>query len=160
MFASGRKVKPCCSQNLRLLPPARGWRLSWAGAATSIIFVATNTCLLRQNTSFVATKIRLPHFIFFTTTQNYVCHDKTHFWLRQTRVCHDKTFVATKMILVAAPANDRRHVPPAEDALVGAGQAGCGFHAAMAFYAVECVLVATTSAPQHGLCTTQHNTRK
>ena len=26
---------------------------------------------------------------------------------RQTRVCHDKTFVATKMILVAAPANDR-----------------------------------------------------
>ena len=28
---------------------------------------------------------------------------------RQTRFCCDKTFVATKMILVAAPANDTRH---------------------------------------------------
>ena len=33
------------------------------------------------------------------------------FLLRQTHVCQDKTFVATKMILVAAPANDKKHVP-------------------------------------------------
>ena len=49
--------------------------LSLAGAATSIIFVATlNTCLClsRQNTSFVATEVCL-------SRQNYVCHDKTHF---------------------------------------------------------------------------------
>ena len=33
--------------------------LSLAGAATSIIFVATNTCLSRKNTSLVATKVCL-----------------------------------------------------------------------------------------------------
>ena len=52
-----------------------------AGVATSIIFVRTNICLSRQNTSFVATNILS----------------------RQTR---GKIFVATKMILLAAPAND------------------------------------------------------
>ena len=50
----------CAGGTLRML--WWGWGLSLAGAATSIIFVttkgfvATNTCLLRQNTSFVATK--------------------------------------------------------------------------------------------------------
>ena len=62
-----------------------------AAAATSI-FVATNTCLLRQNTSFA-------------------CRDKTMlvvtklFLSRQNYVCRDRSFVATKMILVAAPAS-------------------------------------------------------
>ena len=42
--------------------------------------------LSRQKTCFVATDTCLP---------------------RETRVCRDKTFVATKMILVTAPANDR-----------------------------------------------------
>jgi len=59
---------------------------SLAGAAaTSIIFVMTSTCLLHQNV-FVATKVCLP----------------------RQKLCHDKImFVATKMILVAASANDK-----------------------------------------------------
>ena len=48
--------------------------------------VATNMCLSRQNPSFVATNIIL-------SRQAYFCRDK-------------HMFVATKMILVAAPAND------------------------------------------------------
>ena len=129
-----------------------------AGAATTIIFVmtkdkrvfvGTNMCLSRQNTSFVATKV-----MFITTKllspQNYVCHDKTFVatklcvtewpgsftclsrqnfhhqkndtciifsWKqtcfvatkllsRQNYVCREQNFVATKMILVAGPAND------------------------------------------------------
>ena len=48
------------------------------GGVGGQIFVVTNTWLSRLNTSFVATKVCL----------------------------FDKTFVATKMILAAAPAND------------------------------------------------------
>ena len=69
--------------------------------------------LSRQKTSFVATKVCL-------SRQNCVCRDK--YLLQQTRVCRDrhffvstkdvfcrdKTFVAAKIILVAAPANDRK----------------------------------------------------
>ena len=52
-----------------------------------LTFVATNTCFSRQNTSFVATKACL--------SRQIVC------------VCRDKyLFVATKMTLAAAPAND------------------------------------------------------
>ena len=53
-------------------------KLSLVGAATSIIFVATNTCLLKQNMSFATTKACL---------------------LWQTYFCHDKTFVTTNIIL-------------------------------------------------------------
>ena len=86
--------------------------VSFAGAATSIILVTTKDvfcrdksmlvmtkllCLLRQNILlqqkyFVATKLCL-------LQQAYFCCNKR-------RVCCNKTFVATKMILVAAPAND------------------------------------------------------
>ena len=65
-----------------------------AGAATSIIFVTTNMCLLWQNTSFVMTKVCL-------LQQNF-CHNKimfvvTIFFLLQQDFCHDKhTFVMTK----------------------------------------------------------------
>ena len=45
-------------------------------------FVATNTCLSRQNTSFVATKVYLPR-------QNYVCREKLFFFF---------FFVATKLL--------------------------------------------------------------
>ena len=141
-----------------------------AGAATSIIFVATNMCLSQQNMSccnksmlvvtfvtikyfccnksFVTTNICLSqqkmfcHYkhVFVVTKvslspetcvcrnkylvarkvlsrQKYVCATSIHlsqqkmcFVLRQTqtRVCHDKTFVATKIVLVAATANDRK----------------------------------------------------
>ena len=141
------------------------WMVSLAGAATSIIFVTTNTCLSWQTMSFVVTKICLPQQnfcwyevillqqnffvcqqvcllqqkyayhdktfvatklcllwqIFVVTNmfvmtnkillwQAYFCHNKGHVLSRQTHVCHNKTFVMTKMILVAAPANNRMDV--------------------------------------------------
>ena len=49
---------------------------------------------------FVATKKRV------LSRQPYFCRDKRRVLLQQTRVCRDKTFVATKIILVAATAND------------------------------------------------------
>ena len=109
---------------------------SLPGAATSIVFVATKTCLLRQNTflsrqntSFAATDICFSGPVFLSRQNSFcsdryvlsrqnVCRDKTfvaaniilsrqaYFLSRQTRVCRDKRFVATKMILLAAPAND------------------------------------------------------
>ena len=76
-----------------------------AGAATSIIFVATNTCLhvCRDKTHlFVAAQICL-------SRQNF-CHDKIMFGARN--ICHNKSFVTTKyyieqMILVAAAVGDK-----------------------------------------------------
>ena len=76
-------------------------------------FVATNTFLSRQNTFFcrdksmhVATKL--------LSRQTRVCHDKHNFIAtsvrlsRQKHVCRNKSmlrFVATKIILMVAPAN-------------------------------------------------------
>ena len=58
------------------------------------MLVATNTCLSRQK-YFVVTSILL------SRQKTYLC---------KTCVCHDKhVFVATKMKLVAAPANDKQH---------------------------------------------------
>ena len=48
------------------------------------VFIATNTCLWQQNTSFAA-------------TQKYACCDK--FFLRQDYVCCDKSFVVTNTCL-------------------------------------------------------------
>ena len=98
----------------------RGLLLSLAGAATSIIFVAKNTCLSRQKTRllprqkyacrdkpFVATNIcRNKHN--FVATNVWLSRQKyfvaTNVSSPQTRLC--LSFVATKMILVSAPAND------------------------------------------------------
>ena len=74
--------------------------ISFAGAATSTVFVATNT-------SFAATKVLLRQ------TRVCVCRNKrfvvTKVYLsRQAYFCRDKIrVVATKMILVAAPAKDK-----------------------------------------------------
>ena len=71
-------------------------------------FVVTKLCLSRQN--FCHDKNTL-------SRQTYFCRDKRHVlsltntclsW--QTCVCRDKTFVATKIILVAAPANNIQRV--------------------------------------------------
>ena len=60
--------------------------LSLAGAAMSIIFVATKVCLPRQK---------------------YVCCDKHTFVATKDMFYHDKhVFVATKMILAVAPTCD------------------------------------------------------
>ena len=60
------------------------------GCRDKILFVAKNICRNKHN--FVATKI--------LSRQAYFCPDKG-------RVCRDKPFVATKIILVSPPANDR-----------------------------------------------------
>jgi len=66
------------------------WVVSLARAATSIIFVATNMCLLQQN-SFVMIKVCLPR-------QNF-CRDKRHVLSWQTHVCRDKSMlVMTKLL--------------------------------------------------------------
>ena len=104
------------------LSPPRGWQnvpqhtlldrqarskchctVNKAGAATSIkiMFVAANKCFSQKNLSrqiFVATNI-------FLLRQNF-CRDK-HTFVATKDVFFQKTcFVATKIILVAAPAND------------------------------------------------------
>ena len=81
------------------------------------MFVVTDMCLLwqyvcRNEHNFVATS---NEHNFVTTNiillqQAYFCHEKRHVLSWQTRVCRDKTFVATKIILVAAPANDSHRV--------------------------------------------------
>ena len=62
--------------------------VSLVGTATSIIFVMTNTWLLRQNTSFVATNIchgkhNLSWQTKVSSRQAYFCPDKTNFLSRQ-----------------------------------------------------------------------------
>ena len=67
-------------------------------ATKQVTYVAANSCRYKR---FVATKICL-------SRQTYFCRDKGSILSLQTRVCRDKTFVATKVILVAATANDRQ----------------------------------------------------
>ena len=106
--------------------------LSLVEAATSIIFVATKvslwqTCLSSwqkyaccdkrfvKKIMFVATKWQTFNKSFVATNiillRQKFCHDKSMLVVtkplsQQNYVCCDKTFVTTKMILVAAPAND------------------------------------------------------
>ena len=94
-----------------------------AGAATFIIFFATNTCLSGQNTSlkllsrqtylsFVATSLLLSRQNTCLLRQIFVatkifCCDKNNFVATRDGFCRDKhVFVTTKRILVAAPAYD------------------------------------------------------
>ena len=89
-------------------------------------FVTTNTCLSRQNISFVSTKSCLSRQVFVVTEvllrqnifvatkvlwwQAYFCHDKRCVLLWQTHLSWQMTrcvFVTAKIILVAAPANDK-----------------------------------------------------
>ena len=51
--------------------------------------------------NFVAAKLKN----MLVATKDVFCDDK-HAFVATKRVCRDKTFVATKMVLVAAPAND------------------------------------------------------
>ena len=82
--------KPCLLRQVRVMCVVTKYfcrdktRLFWRQNYASIIFVATN--VFSRNTCF--------------------CRDKRRVLSRQTRVCSDRTFVAAKIILVAAPAND------------------------------------------------------
>ena len=64
-------------------------------------FLSRQTNTSRDKIMFVATKVQRYVTTKVKSRQAYFWRDK-----RETRVCRDKTFVATKMILVAAPAND------------------------------------------------------
>ena len=76
-------------------PHMRTSRPSLAEAATSLIFVGTKVCVCRDKTRLLS-------------RQKYACRDKIVCLSRQM-FCDDKhTFVATKIILVAAPAKDAR----------------------------------------------------
>ena len=68
-----------------------------------IRFVATKYFFHEK--AFVTTNIMLTWQVLLQ--QAYFCHDKRHVLSWQTHVCRDKTFVATKIILVAAPTSDR-----------------------------------------------------
>ena len=104
-----------------------------AGGATSIIFWSRQTRFCRDKTrllsrqkyacrrgkKIVARKSCLSRQKSFrdknitTLSSNHCLHSsfKRRVLSRQTRVCRNKTFVATKMILVAAPANDKEFRP-------------------------------------------------
>ena len=70
-----------------------------------VSFLSRQKCLSRQNPSFVATKVCL-------SRQNGICRNKI-FLLTKAYFCLDKhVFVATKMILVAAPTIDTVTVSP------------------------------------------------
>ena len=57
---------------------------------------------------FVATRHCCDKIIFvFVSTKDVFCRNKDVFVAMNTCFCLDKTFVATKMILVASPANER-----------------------------------------------------
>ena len=57
----------------------------------------------RDKHVFVAKKLFVClFFVLFLSRKKYACRDNLTF----VRVCLDKRFVATKMILVAVPAND------------------------------------------------------
>ena len=60
-------------------------------------FVATKT-FSHDKHNFVATNV--------FSRQAYFCRDNGRALSRQTRVCRNKTFVATKIILAAAPVSD------------------------------------------------------
>ena len=63
-------------------------------------FVATNTCLSRQNTS-CRDKFCRDKIMFVAT--KYFCREK--YLSRQTRVCRNKRFVATKDLFCFSPTN-------------------------------------------------------
>ena len=86
---------------------------------------STHTCLSRQ--IFLTTKV-LSRQKYFVATNILLCRDKSFvaasiLLSRQTRVHGDKGFVATKMILLAAPASDSRQQTSSSSKL----RAGCVF---------------------------------
>ena len=121
---------------MTITDPGRTLWFNWSGGRGGVLSIIGESCykylfcrnkthlLSRQNTSFVATKVCLSWQKFcrgkhvfvatkhvFVETKDVFCRDKrmlveTKRLSRQTRVCLEKTFVATKIILVAAPASD------------------------------------------------------
>lgn len=67
-------------------------------------------------------------------------HSPEHSWLSDSWLCPPEPPPWPKPTAA---------LPPAEDTLVGTGQAGGGLHAAVALNAIEGVLVAAPAAPQH-----------
>ena len=77
-----------------------------AEAATSLIFVATNTCFSRQNTYIVATKECLSRQNIILSRQAYFCRDKHVF--DEQYACCDKIFCCDKHNLVATKVLSRQ----------------------------------------------------
>ena len=71
--------------------------------------LSRQTCVCRDKTfvtSILLYKYFSRQFYFFFFFCRDKRRDKRRLLSRQTRICHDKSFIPTKMILVAAPAND------------------------------------------------------
>ena len=81
------------------------------------IFVVTKVCLSRQ------TRVLSRQALF--------CRDKRRVLSSKIRVCRDRTFVATKMILVAAPANDKPPPPHGSDYEISIVLPFCTQHSAL-----------------------------
>ena len=65
-----------------------------------IMFVAINQTIFSRKNVF--------HRHTLVATKKVLCRDKKRVMPRQTRVCRDDIFAATEMIVVAAPATDKR----------------------------------------------------
>ena len=87
---AGSAILATCSRIQVSVTHHRCLDLSLAGAATSIIFVMTSTCLSWQHTFFVATKVCLPRQSF--------CFDKIIF-VATKYFCRKKSFSATNTCL-------------------------------------------------------------
>ena len=123
------EISLCSLRQQRLLPVAKGRQSAITGGSCHkhhfchnrrCVFFTTNMRLLRQNTSFVATKICLPGHNFcrdkpnFVATkyfcnkiclsrQAYFCRYKRYVLSRQTRVCRNKTMSRQKWSLWQLP---------------------------------------------------------
>ena len=100
-FPSVTPPPPAPTPQPPLLLPYTTLFLSLAGAATSIIFVTTNTCLsqqkLWQKTYFVTTYTCLWWQVSLCkkklSRQAYICCSSRRVLLRQTSVCHNKNYI-------------------------------------------------------------------
>ena len=79
-------------------------------ATKHVFFVSTKVCFPRQNLcrdkSVCQTRVCVCVSRQVLSRQAYFSREKTCLLSRQTRFCRCKTFVATEMILVAAPTNE------------------------------------------------------
>ena len=100
------------------------WNLVATKLVTTNLLLSRQRCVCHDKTQLLSRKTHVCHNKYLL--QQKFCRDKVSTllsWqktcfvatnmclLRQTHVCCDKTFVATKIILVAAPASDTEPVP-------------------------------------------------
>ena len=96
--------------------PHTDWPISLAGAATSIIFVATKVCVCRDKHNFVATKLVGTSLLL--SRQAYFCRDKRRVLSRQT----DVLVVAKKYLWQLPPMVGQGPAGPSDPCITQARQ--------------------------------------